>query len=79
MGKLAGGGAAEFRGRQVKVGPSEVLQLLGGKEGGGARAGRGRVILVIILQQLRVRGQRSEGELELNPEATEVMTHPAQH
>lgn len=56
MGKAAGGGAAEFRGRQVEVGPGEVLQPLGGEEGGGARAGRGCVVLVIVLQQLRVRG-----------------------
>lgn len=63
MGKAARGGATEFSGRQVEVGPSEVLQPLGGEEGGGARAVHRRVVLVIVLQQLRVTGQRSEGEL----------------
>lgn len=62
MGRAAGGGAAHFRGRQVKVGPGEVLQPLGGEEGGGARAGRGCVVLVIVLQQLRVRGQGVRGQ-----------------
>lgn len=61
------------------MGPGDVLQPLGGKEGGGARGGRGRVVLVVILQQLRVGGQRSEGDLEVNSRFTGGTTHPAQH
>lgn len=79
MGKAAGGRSTEFRGREVEVGPIEVLQPQGRKEGGGVRGGRRRVILVIVLQQLRDRGQRSMGELELRHKVTEVTTHPAQH
>lgn len=79
LGGMAGGGAAEVRGRQVEVGPGDVLQPLGGEEGGSAREGRGRVVLVVVLQQLRVRGQRSEGDLEVNSGVTGGTTHPAQH
>lgn len=59
MGRMAGGGVAEVRGRQVEVRPGDVLQLLGGEEGGGC----GCVVLVVVFQQLRVRGQRSDGDL----------------
>lgn len=79
MGKAAGGGATKFRGRQIEVGPGKVLEPLGGEEGGGARAGRGRVVLVLIFQQLRIRSQRSESDMELSLWGHRGHTHPVQH
>lgn len=79
MGEAAGGRAAEFRGRQVELGPGEVIQPLGREEGGGTRAGRSRVVLVIVLQQLRVRSQSQRGTLNCTLRSQRSKTYPAQH